>query len=254
MSEWTLIVNQAEKNLLQQNIWTSFIEQREYQVYSVGERRIEIRRLSGGQNFILTPGIAETAIAQLRRQNQVRHGNLIRNVAKECALIQFHPNISWDRASGNIVWRPVISTQVMPIEELIEEAPDDEFEKILVAVNRRKYQSTFRQNLMQVYGSKCVVSGTNSFEVLEAAHISTHAGSRNNDTSNGLLLRADLHILFDRGLLQIHPTTLKIHLSPTIQEPEYTRYTGNLIIERLDGKKPSEAYLQAKWESADWTG
>lgn len=253
MNNWEIILSQARKNLTQQNIWTSFIEKRQYQVESVNENRIVITRLSGGQSSVLTQSTCETAIAQLNKQNQIRHGHLIRNVAKECALIQFHPNIFWDEAAGNIVWRLIITSQKTLTEEIIQEASDDEFEKILIAVNLRKYQSDFRKNLLRLYGTTCAVSGVADSEVLEAAHISNHAASRVNHSTNGILLRADLHILFDKGLLQIHPTNLTIHISPAIKEIEYSKFNGKRIINRIDGKNPSEEFLQLKWNSVDWT-
>jgi hypothetical protein len=223
MSNWTIVVRQAETELQQESIWTSFVERREYRVYSVSNRKIEIERLNGGQNCILTPGMVEHAIERLRQSGCIHRGQLMNSVAKECALIRFHPNVVWEEHSQNICWERVIVTSRNTIEEAIDEAPEDEFERILVAVNRRRFQALFRQNLMTIYQNACVISHNDCPEVLEAAHISTHVVSRNNDTTNGLLLRADLHILFDRGLLQIHPTNLTIHLSPQIQRIRPTK-------------------------------
>ena len=56
------------------------------------------------------------------------------------------------------------------------------------------------------YGGACAVSGEHSLPVLEAAHIqpySTKGGSH--EVSNGLLLRADIHRLFDRGYVTVTP-------------------------------------------------
>jgi hypothetical protein len=253
MSNWRLVVRQAQTELQQQSVWTSFVERRGYKVHSVTDRRIEIERLNGGQNSILTPGMVEHAIERLQQVGQVHRGDLMNSVAKECALIRFHPNVLWDEQSQNIFWRRVIATSQSSIEEAIQEAPEDEFERILVAVNQRRFQSVFRQNLMTIYQSTCVISDNDCSQTLEAAHIFPHATSRNNDTQNGLLLRADLHILFDRGLLLIHPINLTVHLSPAVQQHEYTQYEGKVIRNRTDGRRPDQNLLQLKWNSVDWT-
>ncbi|WP_183629116.1 HNH endonuclease signature motif containing protein [Novosphingobium sediminicola] len=47
-------------------------------------------------------------------------------------------------------------------------------------------------------------------DILEAAHIVPHAviGQKGNDASNGILLRADIHTLFDLNLIRITPDYL----------------------------------------------
>ena len=47
-------------------------------------------------------------------------------------------------------------------------------------------------------------------KTVEAAHISPYKGEASNDPSNGLLLRSDLHILFDLGLISVNPDDLSI--------------------------------------------
>jgi predicted restriction endonuclease len=54
--------------------------------------------------------------------------------------------------------------------------------------------------------------------VLEAAHIRPHAEEPDYRTSNGLLLRADLHTLFDLHLLSVNPQTGKISVAPELSE------------------------------------
>lgn len=73
-------------------------------------------------------------------------------------------------------------------------------------VRPRLGQGTFRVAVTAAYGGACAVSGEHSLPVLEAAHIrpySDEAGTH--DVSNGLLLRADIHRLFDRGYVTVTP-------------------------------------------------
>lgn len=67
----------------------------------------------------------------------------------------------------------------------------------------------------------------------EAAHILPYRGAHTDKISNGLLLRVDLHRLFDRQLLAIDPETMDVLLAPCIQESEYKKWGGRRL--RLPG-------------------
>ncbi|ROW55568.1 HNH endonuclease, partial [Cronobacter malonaticus] len=58
------------------------------------------------------------------------------------------------------------------------------------------------------FGYRCAITG--SGEALEAAHIEP-VGTGNNNTSNGVLMLACLHRLFDAGMMAINPDTLTVH-------------------------------------------
>lgn len=75
----------------------------------------------------------------------------------------------------------------------------------LRSIARRQGQKEFRNKLMRAYGNRCAVTGTSTESVLEAAHISRFLGAHTNRTSNGLLLRADIHTLFDLHRITITP-------------------------------------------------
>jgi len=72
---------------------------------------------------------------------------------------------------------------------------------------KRTYQKDFRKAIINKY-NKCVVSGAN-YERCEASHIVPFSEDNVNryNTDNGILLRADLHKLFDKYLVSINPTT-----------------------------------------------
>lgn len=67
----------------------------------------------------------------------------------------------------------------------------------------RQGQAAFRDALMDAYEQCCAVTGCKIDEILEAAHIIPYRGEHTNDVTNGLLLRADIHNLFDLGLIKI---------------------------------------------------
>jgi len=78
-------------------------------------------------------------------------------------------------------------------------------------------QGAFRVLVTGAYHRRCAITGEKTLPVLEAAHIKPFAESGPNHTSNGLLLRSDLHILFDRGYISVAPD-LRVEVSPRIKE------------------------------------
>ncbi|RKN32493.1 HNH endonuclease [Micromonospora musae] len=73
----------------------------------------------------------------------------------------------------------------------------------LAQVTARQGQADFRRRLMAAYDGRCAITGCDVEAVLQAAHIDPYNGPATNRVTNGLLLRADLHNLFDRGFLWI---------------------------------------------------
>jgi len=91
----------------------------------------------------------------------------------------------------------------------------------LRSVVQRQGQPRFREQLMQIYERKCAISACDVSEVLEAAHVVPYRGAHTNESSNGIILRADLHILFDEGLLAVRPDSLSVQLAPAIRSNIY---------------------------------
>src|SRR5690606_23410684 len=79
------------------------------------------------------------------------------------------------------------------------------------------------------YEGRCAVTGTNAEAVLEAAHIRPYRGPQSNVLSNGLLLRADIHILFDLALLAIDPASRKVATSKTLAGSTYADLQGRSL-------------------------
>lgn len=84
----------------------------------------------------------------------------------------------------------------------------------------------FRESVIAAYAGKCAITGCSILAVLEAAHIIPYRGAHTDKMSNGLLLRVDLHRLFDRKLLAIDPETMRVLLAPRIEESEYKKWCG----------------------------
>ncbi len=111
-------------------------------------------------------------------------------------------------------------------------------------VARRMGQAKFRRELLHAYQGRCAVTGCDVSAVLEAAHIFPYRGKETNHVTNGLLLRSDIHMLFDQGLLAIHPETLTVLLAPELEETAYSELEGKAIaVPKDEGLRPSEAAL-----------
>ena len=72
-------------------------------------------------------------------------------------------------------------------------------------VRPRLGQGTFRVAVTGAYSGACAVSGEHSLPVLEAAHIRPYGADGAHEVANGLLLRADIHRLFDAGYVTVTP-------------------------------------------------
>ncbi|TXN65365.1 HNH endonuclease [Methylobacterium sp. WL6] len=77
---------------------------------------------------------------------------------------------------------------------------------------------------MEAYGGRCAISRTGVLDVLQAAHIRGYKGAHSNHVSNGLLLRADIHNLFDMKMITIEPFTMKVFVSPSLKGTPYWAY------------------------------
>jgi hypothetical protein len=82
---------------------------------------------------------------------------------------------------------------------------EDARRRILAAIVLRQGQWGFRERLLAAYQRACAVTGCDVVEALEAAHIIAYLGPKTNYVTNGLLLRADIHTLFDLGLIAVQP-------------------------------------------------
>lgn len=102
-------------------------------------------------------------------------------------------------------------------------------ERILTSIVQRRGQTNFRQSLLLAYEFKCAITDCEIKEVLEAAHIIPYLGPETNKIQNGILLRADIHTLFDLRLLSIDEEKFCILLSSKLENTEYAKYVGRVI-------------------------
>jgi hypothetical protein len=110
---------------------------------------------------------------------------------------------------------------------------------------QRQGQAAFRQRLLDAYGRQCAVTGESAEEVLEAAHIEPYMGRHSNLVTNGLILRADLHTLFDLHLIGVDQNGSLV-VSARLDNSSYAKLRGSaLTLPRRAAQRPSKRSLAA---------
>ena len=106
---------------------------------------------------------------------------------------------------------------------------EDTRERTERTTTQRDGQTEFRESIISAYAGKCAITACSILAVLEAVHIIPYRGAHTDKISNGLLLRVDLHRLFDRKLLAIDPETMEVLLAPHLEDSEYKIWCGRRI-------------------------
>jgi putative restriction endonuclease len=112
-------------------------------------------------------------------------------------------------------------------------------------------QGSFRIVVTDAYERRCALTGERTLPVLDAAHIKPYSVLQRHEVSNGILMRSDLHRLFDDGYITIDPADRKILVSPRIREEfqngkEYYRLHGQSI------REPAHALYRPHADNLDY--
>lgn len=130
----------------------------------------------------------------------------------------------------------------------------DDRDRALAEVAAREGADRFRQAVLEAYGGRCAISGFDAPQALEAAHIYPYRGPATNKVSNGLLLRADLHRLFDRGAVAIDESTLEVLLRPDLMATRYRVLIDERVRLRLPKVEQSRPSVAALRSHREWAG
>lgn len=165
---------------------------------------------------------------------------------------------SYDSESeiGKNIWEKVevllekymISNEVDEIQNIAQE-PNTALYGKSILTKVRIGQGAFRVLVTEAYSRKCSITGEKTLPVLEAAHIKSYSQFGPHHISNGLLLRSDMHKLFDSGYITI-TNELKVEVSSRIKEEfqngrEYYKYHGSnlFILPDQEKDRPRNEYI-----------
>lgn len=138
------------------------------------------------------------------------------------------------------------------VEPFTPDSMVDARQWIIASIIRRQGQPEFRKKLLEAYSGRCAVTGYDAVEALEAAHIIPYRGTHTNHPSNGLLLRADIHTLYDLGLLAIDTETLTVLIAPSLASTAYGELAGVRL--RIPEEETCRPSLDALKQHRVWSG
>lgn len=146
---------------------------------------------------------------------------------------------STNEPDGLALWNAVQSRLVDIPRSGLSEEQSRYGEPILI--RPRLGQGAFRIVVTDTYQRRCAVSGERTLPALDAAHIRPFSDGGRHEASNGLLLRRDIHSLFDAGYVTVSPE-LKFEVSRRIKEEfengrHYYAMHGQPIAKPSDPKK-----------------
>lgn len=117
-----------------------------------------------------------------------------------------------------------------------------------VLIRPRLGQGSFRIAVMEAYGRACAITTEHSLPVLESAHIKCYANGGEHQTSNGILLRSDIHRLFDKGYVTVSED-LRFIVSPRLRQDfangksYYGHHGKELRVPENEQERPSRDML-----------
>jgi Domain of unknown function (DUF3427)/HNH endonuclease len=163
----------------------------------------------------------------------VPRGSLLNSKDLETTLVWYLPMLDFDDEGNRVV--------------VIEASDDADNEFTFGRKRARRGQNKLKENLLSVYGGKCCVTGTAVVEILHACHITAHTISGINHSTNGLLMRSDIHELFDKQLMGIEPEKLIVRIKSKLRSTSYDKYEGQALASRTDGLRPDVEALKERW-------
>ena len=174
----------------------------------------------GTNNGVASPSEMRGRISQYRSDDQIIRSNTDPVVG--CRILTspfFWPRDLWlpvpdswsrnivvgkgydtDDADGAALWEAVFERAALERRE--QPSPVERYGRP-VLVKPRLGQGAFRILVTDAYDRRCAISGERTLPILDAAHIRAYADGGAHDGSNGLLLRTDIHKLFDLGYVTV---------------------------------------------------
>lgn len=151
-------------------------------------------------------------------------------------------------ANGQRVWRSVALGM-----EAASAGPASAFGGFGAAGLRvsRLGQGAFRKLVLDAYARRCAVTGEHTVPVIEASHIKPFADVACHEVTNGLALRSDIHILFDRGYVTVTPD-YRFLVSERLREDfdngriyyEYAKGGSKIFLPSDPSKLPNREHLE----------
>ena len=199
------------------------------------EKRPGIKRIARNFNSDMMNNLHDgIPVGVLIRQKRGGYLNLglayVERYDEATGLFTLHGPVSAEASNPYLF--SLTSTENLSASELetLKKADlEDTREAVQATVIRRKQQYDFRKKLLDAYAGRCAATDVGIPDVLQAAHIVSYRGARTQKTRNGILLRSDIHLLYDANLLTIEPEDYRIRTSSRLEGSIYERLEGRQI-------------------------
>lgn len=150
-----------------------------------------------------------------------------------------------DDAEGRALWEAV--SERMARSPVFADGPADRFGSPLL-VRPRLGQGAFRVLVTDIYSRRCAVTQERTLPALEAAHIRPYTDGGEHEARNGLLLRRDIHSLFDAGYVTVTPS-FRFEVSRRIREEfdngkhYYALHGQQIVVPERVSQRPDASVL-----------
>lgn len=112
-------------------------------------------------------------------------------------------------------------------------------QRMLGEQSTRPGQQQFSATIRKNYEGQCAITGCTTSAALQAAHIRIQKGVDDNSPENGLLLRADIHALFDALLITLSEDGTRVEISDALTDPSYAFLQSAMVFQAPPGLRPS---------------
>jgi integrase len=135
------------------------------------------------------------------------------------------------------------------LDSNFEPLDETKVDKDIVERKKRNTAPKFKKMILEAYEGTCAVTGETTEAVLEACHIQNFINEESDNYQNGLLLRVDIHRLFDKGLIQLNED-YTLSVSSRVVSDYYQLYNGTkLILPKNKNWLPSKKVLRYRNEN-----
>lgn len=166
--------------------------------------------------------------------------------------IQRFRGYSTEDAEGQALWERFISgseaTNASLLKSELSEAAARYGDPVLI--RPRRGQGAFRLLVTEIYGRRCAITRERTLPALEAAHIRPYAEGGQHIGSNGILMRRDVHSLFDAGYVTVTPN-YRFEVSKRIRE-EFENGRDYYALHGSPVTVPERSELHPDKEALEW--
>ncbi|MEL4373084.1 HNH endonuclease signature motif containing protein [Shewanella xiamenensis] len=166
-----------------------------------GEKTNNIRIAREFLYFLNLYGFLDCRESRLDKKDNSNQEFFIPNKEYYQAIIRLlDVDVDVDVDVGNSI-SDIVNTSIQLDKE--SEISDVFRERKLIAVLSRPNQNKFRKEVIKAADGRCLITNITTLDVLQACHIKQVSAKGGDNASNGILLRVDLHLLYDKGHLKI---------------------------------------------------